>query len=289
MLSAQNFKRFVRKAFTPVTIMLIPHNSKKSFSFKIPSVGIFICLTLWLAGTFFIFSNSINTLEYREAKQKLAYYSKQFSELQGTILGLKNTESEFKRLFSHGTKKDIIENFETSSGWTTDSADLEKLKKQIANTIESVSEIKAFLYQQKDIYRATPVGSPVKGSITSYFGNRIHPHTGKEQFHLGIDIKTQSGDPIKVTADGVVSFSGWSGNNGNLVVVEHGMGYTTHYAHNKKNLVKVGQKVRKGETIAYVGSTGNAQSAHIHYAVLKNGKFLNPKKFIDEGMYVQKE
>ena len=67
------------------------------------------------------------------------------------------------------------------------------------------------------------------------------------------------------------------------------MGFSTYYAHNKKNLVRVGQKVKKGDTIAYVGSTGNAQTAHLHYSVLRNGNYVNPKRYMDEGIYVQKE
>lgn len=289
MLSTHNLKKFVKKAFMPVTIMFIPHNSKKPFSLKIPSAGVVLCIALWLVGTFYVFSKTVQNIEYRTMKQKLTYYSQQFSELHGTILGLKNSETEFKKLFSLRSRKDVLENLDTSSEGPTDSIDFESLKNQIAKTIETVSEIKKYLYQQEDVYRATPLGSPVKGSITSYYGGRIHPHTGREQFHLGIDIKSNAGNPIKATADGVVSFSSWSGNNGNLIVVEHGMGFSTYYAHNKQNLAKVGQRVKKGETIGYVGSTGNAQTAHLHYSVLKNGSYVNPKKFLDEGMYVQKE
>jgi murein DD-endopeptidase MepM/ murein hydrolase activator NlpD len=205
------------------------------------------------------------------------------------MLGLKNSETEFKKLFSLKSRKAILENLDTSSEGPTDSIDFENLKNQIAKTIDAVSEIKDYLYGQRDIYQATPIGSPVKGSITSYYGNRVHPNTGRNQFHLGIDIKAGAGSPIKATASGIVSFSGWSGNNGNLVVVEHGMGFSTYYAHNNKNLVKVGQRVKKGEVIGHVGSTGNAQGAHLHYSVLKNGSYVNPKKFMEEGMYVQKD
>lgn len=289
MLSIHNLKKFVKKAFMPITIMFIPHNSNNPFSLRIPSVGVVLCIALWLVGTIFVFSKTVQTIEYRTMKQKLTYYSQQFSELHGTILGLKNSETEFKKLFSLRSRKDVLENLDASSEGSADSIDFESLKNQITKTIETVSEIKEYLYQQKDVYRATPLGSPVKGSITSYYGRRMHPHTGREQFHLGIDIKSNAGDPIKATADGVVSFSSWSGNNGNLIVVEHGMGFSTYYAHNKKNLAKVGQRVKKGETIGYVGSTGNAQTAHLHYSVLKNGSYVNPKKFLDEGMYVQKE
>lgn len=289
MLSIHTIKKLLRKAFTPVTIMFVPHNCKKPFSIKIPSAGVVLCAAFFIIGTVFVFSSTVQTIEYRSMKQKLSFYSQQFSELQGTMLGIKNSEKEFKKLFSVKSKKDVLENLDSSSEVQQDSIDFEGLKTQIAKTIETVSEIREYLYRQKDIYRSTPLGSPVKGSITSYYGRRTHPHTGKEQFHYGIDIKTSAGDPIKATADGIVSFSGWQGNHGNLVVIEHGMGFSTYYAHNKKNLVRVGQRVKKGETIAYVGATGNAQTPHLHYSVLRKGSYVNPKKFMDEGMYVYKE
>ncbi|RPJ58403.1 MAG: M23 family metallopeptidase, partial [Dehalococcoidia bacterium] len=246
-MSAHYLKRFFKKAFMPITIMFIPHNSRTPFSLKIPSVGIVVCVALWLVGTVFVFSKTVQTIEYRAMKEKLTYYSQQFSDLHGTILGLKNSETEFKKLFSLKSRKDIFENLDSPSREPQDLIDFEDLKKQISKTINTVADIRDYLYQQRDIYKATPIGSPVRGSITSYYGKRIHPHTGREQFHLGIDIKANSGDPIKATADGIVSFSGWSGDNGNLIVVEHGIGFSTYYAHNKKNLVKVGQKVKKGE------------------------------------------
>ncbi|HNQ63474.1 MAG TPA: M23 family metallopeptidase [Syntrophorhabdaceae bacterium] len=282
-------KRLLKKAFSPVTIMLIPHNCKKPLNLKVPSAGIILGIVFFIIGTIFVFSSTVRTIEYRLMKQKFTQYSQQFSELQGTMMGIKNSENELKKLFSLKSKKDVIENLDNTTGLMQDTIDFESLKNQIAKTIETVSEMKEYLYKQKDVYRSTPLGSPVKGSITSYYGKRIHPHTGKEQFHYGIDIKTNVGDPVKATADGIVSFSGWLGDNGNLVVIEHGMGFSTYYAHNKKNLVKVGQKVKKGDTIAYVGSTGNAQTAHLHYSVLRNGNYVNPKRYMDEGIYVQKE
>ncbi len=88
--------------------------------------------------------------------------------------------------------------------------------------------------------------------------------------------------PVTATADGIVSFSGWSGNSGNVIVLEHGHGFSTIYAHNKINIVKVGQVVKRGDIIAYVGSTGNSTGPHLHYEVWKEGKHINPKNFLKE-------
>ncbi|NOY64538.1 MAG: M23 family metallopeptidase, partial [Nitrospirae bacterium] len=205
-------------------------------------------------------------------------YKEQFRDLRTTIMTLKKEETRFKRLFSLDTKEEILENLDTSD---FGSIDIELLKKQIEKTMESVGEIKDYLRQQRDIYFATPMGMPVdKGYISSNFGWRIHPKTHKRLFHTGVDVAAWPGTPVRATADGIVSFAGWSGGSGKLVVIEHGFGYTTCYAHNRKIVVKVGQKVKRGDIIAYVGSTGNTTGPHVHYEVWIDKKPVNPKTFI---------
>ena len=279
MSLARIMKKLWKKAVTPVTIMVIPHNSKTTLNLKVPSIGIMTCIVFCFIGTAYVFSKAVNIIEYANMEKKLSYYSSQFTDLTGTLATLKDSEREFKKLFSLKTKKEVLENLDyTNDG----SADLESLKEKIAKTIESVTEIKHYLTQQKDIYRATPVGMPVQGRITSYYGMRKHPVDGKERFHEGVDISAEMGTPVRATADGIVSFSGWGGSGGNLVVLEHGFGFSSIYAHNKLNTLKVGQKVKKGDVVGYVGSTGNAQSPHVHYCILKNGAHINPIKYIQE-------
>jgi murein DD-endopeptidase MepM/ murein hydrolase activator NlpD len=111
----------------------------------------------------------------------------------------------------------------------------------------------------------------------------MNPVKGNSQFHSGLDIAARPGTPVRVTADGIVSFSGRSGSNGNLVAVEHGFGYTTYYAHNKKIDVKVGQVVSRGDVIAYVGSTGSTTGPHLHYEIWKNGDSVDPQPYVKGG------
>ena len=85
---------------------------------------------------------------------------------------------------------------------------------------------------------------------------------------------------MKSTADGIVSFSGWTANSGHVVVMEHGYGFSTAYAHNQKNLVKVGDRVRRGEAIAVSGSTGMSTGPHVHYEIWENGRHQNPKTYL---------
>jgi murein DD-endopeptidase MepM/ murein hydrolase activator NlpD len=267
-----------RKAFTPVTIMLIPHSNSRPFNLKVPSIGIVLSLLLWAVGMMYVFSVAVNAVEYRSMKEQLEYYSEQFVEMRTTLAALKKAESEFRRLFSLGSKEKVLENIHpTDAG----SIDMKALGDQIRHSVETVSEIREYLRQQKDVYLATPRGWPASGDITSPYGSREHPVHGGEEFHSGVDISVPSGTPVHATADGVVSFSGWNGGSGNLVGLEHGIGYSTFYAHNRANLVEVGQHVKRGDIIAYAGSTGNATGPHTHYEIWKDGRHVNPQPFIE--------
>ena len=116
---------------------------------------------------------------------------------------------------------------------------------------------------------------PSRGSITSRFGERW----GEQ--HSGIDIGAPLGSPNKAADGGVVKFAGWSGNYGKLVIIDHENGYTTYYGHNNTIKVKVGQRVARGEVIGTVGETGRATGPHLHFEVRKNGKPVNPLKYIN--------
>ncbi|HXX56596.1 MAG TPA: M23 family metallopeptidase [Thermodesulfovibrionales bacterium] len=269
---------FIRKAFTPVTIMLIPHSNSKPFNLKIPSIGIVFSAMLLIMGSFYLLSIAVRVGEYRMMKEKLDYYTGQFVELKATMNALKRSEYEFRSLFSLGTKERILENIPASD---SGSIDVEALQGQIRNTVGTVKEIREYLLLQRDIYKATPRGWPVTGRITSAYGPRENPINGGEDFHSGVDISVERGTPVRATADGVVSFSGWSGGSGNLVGLEHGFGYSTFYAHNKTLAVRVGQRINRGDIIAYAGSTGSSTGSHSHYEIWKDGRHINPKPFLD--------
>jgi len=283
-------KQFLKRLFTPVTIMMIPHDSKRTINIKLPSIGVITSVILWLVGSIYVLSIAVDTVKYYDMKSKLKFYTSQFGELTSTISAIKKAEAEFKRILSFGSKEKILENVDTRINMPdAGSLDMDLLKEEIKKTVETVEAIQDFLRQQKDLYMATPKGWPVLGRITSHFGDRKNPLHGRDEFHSGVDISANSGTPIKATADGVVSFSGWKGGNGNLVVIEHGFGYSTFYAHNRLNVVKVGQKVKRGDTIAYVGSTGNTTGPHLHYEIWHNGEAKNPMEFIKEAKNVFKE
>ncbi len=287
-------RKLLRKLFTPVSIMLIPHDSKRTINFKLPSIGIISSVILWLVGTVYVISAAVGTVEYYRMKNKLNVYSARFMELQSTMVTLKNAQSEFERLLSFKSKNKILENIDSKApakvaAYDEGSMDMDVLQAQIKKTIESVDAIKDFLKEQKDVYIATPRGWPVDGRVTSEFGPRANPRDGSPEFHSGLDISVPPGTPVRVTADGIVSFAGWSTGSGNLVAVEHGFGNSTLYAHNTSIAVKVGQKVKRGDIISYSGSTGDSTGPHVHYEVRHNGKAVNPREFIMEAKNVHKQ
>jgi murein DD-endopeptidase MepM/ murein hydrolase activator NlpD len=211
--------------------------------------------------------------------KKLSYFSGELLEMRSTLSSLQTAEAEFRRLFSLKSKKKVLEAVTTNE---TGTPDLELLKKQVAEAMDSVAEIRRYIREERDAYFATPMGWPAPGALSSGFGTRASPQTGEPAFHSGVDIRVPPGTPVKVTADGIVIVSSWVGGNGNIVVVEHGHDFSTAYAHNTQNLVKVGQRVKRGDTIAISGATGMTTGPHLHYEVWKRGIPTDPISLLEE-------
>ena len=126
-----------------------------------------------------------------------------------------------------------------------------------------------------------PEGRPVaKGFISSYFGERADPFDGLETFHKGVDFAGTVGSPVTAVAAGVVTWAGERTGYGKLIEINHGDGFTTRYAHNERTLVTVGQTVKRGESVALMGSTGRSTGPHVHFEVLRNGRQVDPLSFI---------
>lgn len=127
---------------------------------------------------------------------------------------------------------------------------------------------------------ATPSIWPVPGWLSSAYGNRRDPFTGNRDFHPGLDISADYGQPIHATADGTITSAGASGAYGNLVVIDHGYGITTRYGHLSRFAVMNGEQIHRGDVVGYVGSTGRSTSPHLHYEILVNGQLTNPLKLL---------
>lgn len=152
---------------------------------------------------------------------------------------------------------------------------------QLDNREAQLGVLESVLMNQNLKERVYPQGRPVKsGWLSSYFGKRTDPFTGKPANHTGIDFAGRLGAEIVAVADGVVTWSGDRYGYGIMVEINHGNGYATRYAHNSENLVAVGDEVKKGQIVALMGETGRATGPNLHFEVLQGGRRVNPVKFI---------
>jgi murein DD-endopeptidase MepM/ murein hydrolase activator NlpD len=160
-------------------------------------------------------------------------------------------------------------------------ASLEELLNLLEDREPKLAVVEGTLMNRKLHAEVFPTGRPVSsGWISSVFGWRNDPMSGKRAFHEGIDFAARANSEVSAVAAGVVVWSGSRWGFGNAVEVNHGNGYSTLYAHNKKNLVKVGETVKKGQVLALLGSTGRSSGPHVHFEVRRNGKAVNPLKFV---------
>jgi murein DD-endopeptidase MepM/ murein hydrolase activator NlpD len=156
---------------------------------------------------------------------------------------------------------------------------IEQLQEASENAEKLLARLQSYLVAQSAIIEATPSLLPTVGFVSSSFGYRRNPYNGTFRLHAGIDIAAETGTPVRAPAKGTVVYSGYREGYGKCVVIHHGYGISTLFAHNSKLYVTVGAKVRRGEVIAEVGSTGHSTGPHLHFEIRKNGVPVNPVTF----------
>lgn len=282
--------------------------TRKISSRTIRFIMLSLALYVFVSGAGFYYLNSLYKersvlTQYKEEnlelKDKIAGYESQLISINDKIAGIMELEDKVRTLASYGqpTKEgkqlavggkevDVLQDLSKVSErkdkrfFEELNSTLTSLGAEIEKRAVSLSELADFLEEQKLMLSSTPTIWPVKGWISSGFGYRISPFTGRRVFHEGLDIATKYNTPVKAAAKGIVVFSGRKAGYGKTVIVDHGYGYITKYGHNNKLLVEAGDKVSKGDLIAEVGSTGRSTGPHVHYEVLVNGIPVNPLKFI---------
>ncbi len=194
------------------------------------------------------------------------------------------SEEERKAGFGGVNRYKDLQGFNNSELMENTTKRVDILTKELVIQSKSLDEIVALAKQKEKLLAAIPAIQPVKNEdlkqMASGYGYRSDPFTKIRKFHYGMDFTARTGTPIYATGDGVVykadaSLSGY----GNHIEINHGFGYKTLYAHLSKYKCRPGQKVKRGDIIGYVGSTGRSQAPHLHYEVFKNGERVNPLNF----------
>ncbi len=302
------------------TIVVFPGSTASpkriQLSKKFVKVGLisFLVLAVLMSGGAFYFTSQY--LKFKDDQILLASLKRQ-EKIQKTQIDkfskqVRSFETEMARLESFEKKLRIITAFEnspksgqeslgvggpyglSSHSFSTSleketqsmldrlSGDLNILTNQIKMRQFSFQELDEYLKNQQSLLASTPSIWPTRGWVTSGFGYRKSPFTGIPEKHEGLDIAARMGSEIRATADGMVVLSGRENGYGNMVEVDHGYGVMTRYGHNSKNLVNVGDKIKRGQVIALVGNTGRSTGPHVHYEVLVNGIPVSPRNYILE-------
>ena len=159
--------------------------------------------------------------------------------------------------------------------------DLQRLQERIASREEQLRLMEDLIMHSNLDQSLHPAGRPIKkGWISSYFGMRNDPFTGKRAMHKGMDFAGKAGSEVVAVAAGVVTWVGDKHGYGKLIEINHGKGYVTRYGHNKTALVEIGDRVKQGQVIATMGSTGRSTGPHVHFEVLLDDKVVNPSKYV---------
>jgi murein DD-endopeptidase MepM/ murein hydrolase activator NlpD len=160
---------------------------------------------------------------------------------------------------------------------------IDRLSRQIDGRQQQIDDLDSWLAQRQTGERALFGAQPVqRGNISSHFGARVDPFTGRRSMHEGIDFSARPGTAIMAAGDGIVTFAGPKQAYGRVVEIDHGEGCYTRYAHSKLLVVKAGDRVRKGQVIALMGSSGRTTGSHLHFEVYKHGRPVDPFIYIHQ-------
>lgn len=245
--------------------------------------------------------------EIQNQRKQIQGFAKEITSLKTQVLALNKFENQI-RFIANIEKTDETDDLFGVGGSIPEDLDtrvpltakhnslLREMHEQVrqlhfASSIQNnnLDSLYSHFKEQRNLLASTPAIRPIRASEktkgtkwwpTSKFGYRKSRFTGLREFHKGLDIATKLGTPIISTANGVITFAGPRGNWGNLVIIDHGHGLMTRYAHCEKVLKKSGDRVKRGDTVALVGDTGRSTGPHVHYEIHLNGIPVNPEKYI---------
>lgn len=236
--------------------------------------------------------------EIKSQRIQIQKYAGEINLLKAKLISLNDFEKKL-RIIANIEKPDIQNNLFGIGGAIPEDLDTSILPSEKHNSLlremndqvdeidvalgkqeEGFADLYEFIEEQKNILASTPAIRPTMGWLSSKFGYRTSPFTGRRTFHKGLDIANRKNTPIIAPADGVVAFVGKKGNMGLMIDIDHGHGLATRYGHLNKVKIKRGQAIKRGDVIALMGNTGRSTGPHLHYEVRLNGVPVNPTKYI---------
>jgi len=289
-----------------LTILLIPHDKSRPLRTTLSIGSIYSVLILWIFSLAWSVSIISRKIDYREIasanrvlRQKAEYFARSLAKERDLICELRDMDAQLRGLLHMKNPQDIIELggiggpsindqlalssvLQSENGLNEElfNMNLNELERETWERKQSFHEISDFVTYKRSELLATPSIWPTFGRVTSGYGWRRHPLTERGEFHYGIDIANLKGTPVRATADGRVVLAGWQGTYGRSVMIDHGYGFSTRYAHNSTIIVKPGEKVIRGQIVALSGDTGSVTAPHLHYEVWYQGKPINPLLYV---------
>lgn len=292
------------------SVIIVPHSktnfktltfSKRSVKFFLGGAALaFVVLCLFLVDYFSMTvirsKYRVLTKEHTEQQEKISSYEASIKDLKTTISSFEGYAKKLNVMM--GLKSpDVIQGepglgggdpgLEGAAGPAPDSQSIsfsaiQNLNLKADSVEKNLGSLVNMLESQMARLATTPTIWPAQGWVSSLFGYRMDPFTGKRTFHRGIDIATNFGNPVVATADGSVVKAVFDKFYGRTVIISHGGGIVTQYCHLDKYVVRAGQKIKRGELLGYVGKTGKALGPHLHYEVRVNNTSANPYNYILE-------
>ncbi|MGB4507776.1 MAG: M23 family metallopeptidase [Syntrophomonadaceae bacterium] len=292
-----------------LTMIIIPQSQEKTIRFSVSKttlrvaallVLLFVVVSAGIAALYGTKQADYNKLEAIKEDslrkdQTIELLDQQIKAIEQQQERLLSKQADIKKMM--GVQEDVPVTTESSgggkggSGPTRDALvtgeDSYLMAQQIKNQLDlqekELDELLAKVNNDKAYFRSLPNQWPTSGEISSYYGWRKSPFGGRsESFHDGIDIANDSGTKVCAAADGQVVFAGWQPVYGRTILIEHGHGFTTKYAHNSALLVEEGDRVKKGQVIARMGTTGRSTGPHLHFSIMKWDQTLDPLIYLPD-------
>jgi murein DD-endopeptidase MepM/ murein hydrolase activator NlpD len=281
------------------TIIFVPHARAKFRKLKVSHRLLFsvvsiltssLCLSTFFSVQYFTALSQTHELsKLRHENKDLQTANEQFSKSVESLRGqLRTVEDRTRKLAIYAGISSLDDTAQggvgglrpTELGDNPYRDDVDKMAFRSRRLEGDLSVLEQKLVAQSQLLASTPSIAPVRGILTDGFGGRSDPFTGESGNHNAIDISSAVGQPVRAPADGIVVKAEWANGYGNVIYISHGYGYSTRYGHLSAYAAKPGQHVKRGDIIAYVGSTGRSTGPHLHYEVRLNNNPVNPLEYI---------